>query len=314
MEKSNDKIRLYIENSKANDSKIDYRKHEKVELFLDELANQIHTEHEAKDIKDELYDHIENSIDEYVDMDYGIETAISKSLLSMGDPKEIGYSFTNYDLMKKRKMLMYFFKIFGMMLFMSIVLFIDYREFIINGDQTGVSMMILSISVIYFSLTMPLKMFARPLRSLDINKTPLFIIWPVKKKLDLEYKFLMLIFSPIPILMTAITFYESAAENRLIYTSAILGLFILSIFMFLHSEKYRIPKYMIIEDGVIIKNKFTSWTAIEGCQWRSIKEKDKILHTLTFTNKKRLSVTSKIVISDRQKAFLSKILSEKIYV
>lgn len=294
-------------------TEINFRKHEKVELFLDELANQIHTEDEAKDIKDELYDHIKSSIDEYLDMEYSLESAVSKSLLSMGDPREIGYSFTNYDLMKKRKMLMYIFKAFGTAILMSIVMYIDYKEFIINGDQMGLTSMCLSLLLVYLSLKTALNLYGRPIRTLDIDTNPLFIIWPVKKKLAIEYKIFMFIFSPVPILFTFLIFYEGARSNGLLYTAFLYALFLLSVFMIIYSEKYRIPKYMIIEEGVVIKNRFTSWTAIEGYLWRSSKQDDKVYHSLKFTNNKRLSVTRDIVIGEKQKVFLTKLLAEKIY-
>lgn len=51
--------------------------------------------------------------------------------------------------MKKRKIFMYFFKIFGIGLFFVLVALIDYREFLVNANEPYLSIMFFSVSVIH---------------------------------------------------------------------------------------------------------------------------------------------------------------------
>ena len=78
----------------------------RIKSFLERVEKQIYTEDESDLIKNELEDHIQCLVEDYEDAGLEKNHAVSKALLQMGDPREIGYSFADYDGMKKRKYMM----------------------------------------------------------------------------------------------------------------------------------------------------------------------------------------------------------------
>ena len=83
--------------------KLELLKDDRIRKFIENVEKMLYVEEQSSSIKDELLDHIECLVDDYIEAGYSYDEAVSKSLYSMGDPKEIGYSFADYDLMKRRK-------------------------------------------------------------------------------------------------------------------------------------------------------------------------------------------------------------------
>lgn len=64
------------------------------------------------------------SLHDYMENGYSQEAAMHKALLQMGDPKEIGYSFTDYQAMKIRKMKLIGSKILSGLLVFGLIVFL----------------------------------------------------------------------------------------------------------------------------------------------------------------------------------------------
>ncbi|GMQ64495.1 permease prefix domain 1-containing protein [Vallitalea maricola] len=281
----------------------------RIKVFLDKVGNQINTEEEALKIKDELIDHIDCLTEEFVDMGYSNHEAISKALMHMGDPNEIGYSFTNRDIVRKRNQLIRMLRTLsiGLLIIGCVILFV-FTEY--STESLG--------SVIYFVNILNIVGFSSLtshtnskylMNSQDI---PILIIWPVKKHIYLEYIIIGIIFSPILILFGTGLVLGAIEDNALwklvllviIFTSAIISTFLIN--------KLRIPKYIVTNEGLIVLGKFISWTAINNVRWLNSYYKNENTYMLQILDNRGFPITRKIKVSNNQYEMVSRIISERV--
>lgn len=298
------------------------KENEWVQRFLDRVMVQIYTEEEAEDIKVELLDHIYSLAQDYQEAGYGTDAAVHKALLQMGDPSEIGYSFTDYDAIKIRHWKRLGLK--GLSIAIMVIVFIwvimigvnttatesqlkeesvsqsltqeeDQGSLAIDTsqrvNQTEVSGALLQsivkvfialyealksnlFLVVYF-LYFPLLFNATynqrrlqgiPLSKLDVNEDPLMILWDYKRTFPWEYLILTVIFTPL-----VITFFFIAATDgaNILIGIGIVAILIFALWLFVTSEKFRIPKYVVLEDGLLVKSRLLTWTSIDKVSWIS---------------------------------------------
>lgn len=255
--------------------------HEGVHRFIQKVQDQLLTETDGMAIQDEMLDHIQSLVEEYLAAGHSYDMSINKALVQMGDPAEIGYSFTDYDAMKRRKFLRIGFKIASLILFIGTIL-------ILIGLSGGWSSLTVSQSSdssgeytpdflgLFYTVYFPLMIFTNiksqsmvgmagiSMNHLKISKEPLMILWPYKKTFPWEYLLLTIFFAPIVIVFILLFAYEG---NNPVYAIGFIGSIITSIGLIIHSEKYRIPKYMIIEEGIVIKNNLITWSSIDKVSW-----------------------------------------------
>ncbi len=287
---------------------------DKIQQFLDKVGNLIHTECEAEAIKLEMMAHIQTAKEEYLGASFTEEEAVLKALKDMGDPTEIGYAFTDYEAVKRRHLLHQGLKWGGVAMlcaFMAAILYSDFQMQTQDGIQLIWTMvyLVLNVYVIKFSMGMRAD---RTAKTLDIDVKPLFIVWPVKKPLPFEYKMLGLIFSPILLTFLLLFIYEATLEGYLLIGLLRFFIFAMGIFMFFYSEVYRIPKVVIVDEGMIIKGKFLSWTAVNTFRMRFIKSSKGNYYKLELVGSNRVQVASGIHISEKQKPFVAQLISERV--
>lgn len=274
-----------------------------VAKFIEKVVVQIYTEDEAGAIKDELVDHLYSLALDYFEAGYNQEASIHKALLQMGDPTEIGYSFTDYEAMKKRRWLLIGFKLTAIIIF-TLTLMItgffieqadrdteleentdvltDYEEFQLSLDGQGsverffshVSYYVSQFSMgIFYLLYIPFIIYLNtlqhqlqgiPIKRLDISKDPILILWPYKKAFPWEYVLISLFFAPLAIIFIILMIMDGVS---FLTPLAFIGSMSLATWMFFTSEKFRIPKYVILDDGILIKNRLISWVAIDKISW-----------------------------------------------
>lgn len=158
-------------------------KDSRIDGFLERVERQIYTENSANDIKEELTDHIECLMADYKASGIKEENIVSKALLQMGDPQEIGYAFTDYEGMKKRKNLMLFFKISSVLM-----LFITFLPSFVtsNGglsfsfDFSESALVFPNFINIWLVIASGSLTLGHSTKFLEIDSTPFAIIWPVK--------------------------------------------------------------------------------------------------------------------------------------
>ncbi len=258
----------------------DITTHENVLMFIQKVLDQVYTEEEGHAIKDELIDHIFSLAEDYMDAGHSKETAIKKALFQMGDPSEIGYSFTDYEGMKRRKFLRVGLKWLGVLIILlTIVVTVELSGGFkaVFSDTSGSSssssgpdwfiiyyIFYLPFIIINGNLSASAGLNGIPLSKLKISKEPLLILWSYKKRFPWEYFFLVIFF--IPVILIFVVIFASEGNNP-VYAFVFLSVLTFSVWLMFHSEKYRIPKYVVLEEGIVVKNKLISWTAIDRISW-----------------------------------------------
>lgn len=286
----------------------------RIKTFLENVEKQIYTENEASLIRDELEDHILCLVDDYEEAGLKEEQAVSKALLQMGDPREIGYSFTDYEGMKKRKWLMWSLKLSAL-----VAILVTLFSGLISANHEGVSSfstLLLNFGHIYFIFAASSLMHGHSMKFLDLDTTPNLILWPTKERFKWEYLALFLFFTPLVIMFFAGYFIDYGFNLKALVTLWPIGTITFAIWALIYSERYRIPKYMVIDDGFIIKGKLFSWTAIASYTWtRDFLAKDQDNYRLVLNTRLsngQANIKKTLDIHKRQQAYLARILREKI--
>lgn len=258
---------------------------EAMEEFIQKVISQVHTEEEAREIREELTDHIESLISDYEENGYRHEAATHKALLQMGDPKEIGYSFTDYQAMKIRKMKLIGSKIFSGILVIGLIIFLmvvssgESESIQQQGQvaQEGGESFFGSMGYVLFQLLyLPLLFFNAsrstsgqygiPVRKIQFSGEPLMILWPYKKRFPWEYWFFGIFFVPIVIIFLIVFAYEGGNPIYFFGFFAVIGI---AVYVFFWGERFRIPKYVVYEEGIQVGSMLITWASIDRLTWVS---------------------------------------------
>lgn len=274
-----------------------------IQKFIDKVNAHLYTEEESQLIQEELYDHIFSLTYDYMDAGHSFETAVHKALLQMGDPSEIGYSFTDYSAMKKRR-----YTLLGLKALSILILIItlgipivhlaildldessstetleatEKTDDLYNGNIPhdfnvflATTFTSLSDLFFWFAYTCFLLSLLRldhfafyglTLSRLKISKEPLFVLWGYKQKFPWEYLIGGVFLLPLLLLLIFAT--ANAGGNVLFFIAGCVAA-CFAFWLLIHSEKYRIPKYVILEEGILIKGKLITWTAIDRISWQT---------------------------------------------
>jgi len=296
-----------------------YLKDKRIQSFLTHVEQQIFTEHSADLIKEELLDHIECLIEDYKESDLSEDEAISKALLQMGDPREIGYSFTDYDAMKKRKYTMIGFKISSLLAIVMTLLigiFSSSGQMVIE-DVTSMIPMMANFLNVWIIITTGSMIMGYSMKFIDLDTTPYLILWPVKERFKWEYWAIALFFLPIVVIFFFIYFYEEGISTFTITALWPMLTISYSIWALVFSEKFRIPKCIVVNEGFIIKGRFISWTSISSYTWsKDFLAKNQEHYKLTLksfqTTNNQQPLKRVIGIHKRQQAHLQAFLRERV--
>lgn len=249
--------------------------HQAVRDFIQGVVDKLYTSEDAFAIEAELKDHILSLSEDYLAAGHSRDAAIRKALLQMGDPGEIGYSFTDFTAMKRRKLLRV-----GLKWAAVIILLLAFAFVLVlaaasdSGAVSNSENDSMGLSVFYM-LYMPFIVWLNlqnqgvyrigiPVGQVKLSKAPLMILWPYKQRFQWEYLALGMFFVPIIIVFMIMGAYEGGNPLAMVAFVAVVAF---SIWLFFFSERFRIPKYMLLEEGLVIKNRLVSWTAIDRISW-----------------------------------------------
>ena len=293
---------------------------EKIEGFLNRVERQIYTEDSANEIKEELLDHIECLITDYEEAGAQEEEAISKALLQMGDPKEIGYAFTDYEAMKKRKYLLSFFKVSSILMLLMTCLPMIITS---KGDWSFSFKLNESLSLvtngfnIWLAISTGSLLLGHSTKLLDLDSTPFAIVWPVKERFKWEYLMIAFFFLPLFLVFFFVYFYEEGFSTLTVLAMWPMLTLAYSIWAFQFKEKFRVPKVMVVNEGFVIKGRFISWTGIASYSWsKDFWAKDQSHYKLqlnTFQkNNGQSGFKRNISVNKRQYAYINEFLKARI--
>lgn len=294
-------------------------KHPSVLEFLENIERQLLTETTAESIREEMLDHIICMVEDYEDDGMAFDEAVEQSLKNMGDPLSIGYAFTDFNAMKRREWTRKALKYSGLSLLIGFFVY-WVRMDIINGESDMISILMLMIEfpMIYaitkYGITYRKEGHAsgyRRRKYLDLTSKPVMILWPAKKSIPFEYIALPLFFSPIFILLFVGVLSDVIHAQKIALFVINVVVFFGGVFLFFFSEKYRIPKYVVLEDGLLIKGKLLSWTSMAKIQFKtdySYKEKPtKVIYQMIEGMH-----AGSIFINSKQVTWLKAFMNEKV--
>ena len=291
----------------------------KVEDFLNRVERQVYTESSAQDIRNELLDHISALSEDYENSGLSQEAAVSKALLQMGDPQEIGYGFTDYEAMKKRKHLILFFK-YSSLLMLVITLIPIFIEIdpssgnIFKSDNLTILPNFISLFLIFYSTTLVL---GHSVKYLDIDTTPFAIVWPVKERFKWEYILCAIFFLPMVLIFILVYLYEEGLNGHALLAMWPILTLSYSIFAFFYKEKFRIPKVVLVHEGFVVKGRFLSFTRIASYTWtKDFLSKDqchyKLILDLFHPQSGQKGLKKTISVHERQHAYMRAYLKERL--
>lgn len=292
---------------------------DKVINFIESIQRQLLTEEEASDITDEMMDHMLSMVSDFVEQGDAVEKAVEKMLKNMGDPFSIGYAFTDFKAMQKREWLRKGFKYMGLGILVALFGYWIYLDIVFGGGELeellffpiGIPIVYYSTKYIHLNRTGGMTSGFRRQRYLEIESKPIMVLWPAKKGIPFEYIAVPLFFTPILIILIGGIMSDMIAAQKLSAFIIQTVLFIFAIWSTFYSEKYRMPKMVVLEDGLLIKGKLLTWTSISSLQIKTdyaYKEKPtKVSYQLIDG-----LYAGKFFVNDKQKSWLTKYLKEKV--
>lgn len=292
---------------------------EKVVSFIESIQRQILTEEEASDIADEMMDHMLSMTSDFIEQGESLEKAVEKMLKNMGDPFSIGYAFTDFKAMQRREWLRKGLKYMGLGILVALLGYWIYLDAVLgDGELESLLFLIIEIPVIYYAVKYTqlyrkegMASGFRRQKYLEVESKPIMVLWPVKKSIPIEYVILPLFFMPIVLILLGGITSEMIVAQKLSGFILQMALLIFGIWSTLYSEKYRMPKMVVLEDGLLIKGKLLTWTSICSYQIKTdyaYKEKPtKISYQLMDGQ-----YAGRFFVNDKQKSWLTKYLKEKV--
>lgn len=303
-----------------------------IDEYLETLSHQIYTENNANLVSTELRDHIESLRSLYIELGYTEEEAVQRALNQMGSPREIGMAFNQPEIAYKQMFKLHLYKGLSFAILFCWLLFLFYTSIelgqwdhplsgfqwpSLNGFLKNSSSFSSLYNMIYLLMIGGFmnQRFAGKKSWLDFELRPLMILWPVtkKRKLDLVWTTVAIMYGG-PVL--AVFFLPAYAEG--FKANLLLGeiLFIVSIlgswFLYRLAEKQRLPKAIVAEEGLIIKDKFISWTAIDKVSWSKHFANKNEYYSFQLRNQRNFPLSGSVEVSVSQRAFLSSLFSRHL--
>lgn len=291
----------------------------RIEQFMTTLKHQLVTSEEADKVVEELNDHIQCLIEDYEEGGMPHDGAVEKSLQQMGDPLYVGYAFNNPDIIRQRHRLLIGFKIIGFLVFCFGFLAL----YLIDKSEAIIALSGLLPLIIYFAFlthllqTQSLGFIGQRSKYIDIDTQPLMILWPAKNKLSRDtifiWSFIILIFSPI-----AIFFLFALIAGGFEETGSFVFAFFLptvpacSILCFIISERFRLPKAVLLSDGLLIKGYLIPWIGIYKVRWHMDYMNQSGHAKLELLNMKGYPLAPKVKVHKDQLSFVRSILNEQV--
>ncbi len=291
-----------------------------IEDFLQTTCRFITTEERAKDIRDELLDHLENHKASFYSQGFSEEEATKEALKQMGDPCILGKSYK--DPLHNRCLLLA--GILGIMLLLSTLrpFFSTYHYF--STLNTIMDLLILTCYIPFILLLLRTNMAFKHYA----QQEPLFHIQTYKKLTLDEWVFRgIALFISFPIiLLTCITFFDCLGKSWVVIFEDAIDLLdmllpmLLSIFLFtlnMLSQNHAVA----YTDGLLTATYFISWQDIQSYRWITEHIKGKTYYKLEIKKKKGLSSRLKdlylgkamspgtIKVSIYQKSLLTELLA-----
>ena len=316
------------------------KNHPAVADYFKVLSHQLYTETEFERIEVEMLDHLECLVEDYQGYAKSYDEAVQKALLAMGNPKDIGLGFNNPQAIAKYTRQRHVYSalsagalILAMTAFIGFnpvnvvvpliellrtpIGFLEILKLFSTSDGLGDLMFNFFI---YFYIGTAVSMYHkrqyRNSQSLQMNLTPVMVLWQVKTIFRWEYVLLGVLLMPMPLTLfgSALameTDWQSITRVALQGGIGIMA-FIISLILFRTADQYRVPKYVVLQEGFLIKDRFVTWTAIDKVRWRQDYSGDVKYYKLHLMTQDNLDIAPAILVPVKQRKYLEILLKEKL--
>lgn len=276
-----------------------------IENFLQCACKFISTEEKAKDLQDELRDHIYSYIEEYSKDGMSTEEATTLALKQMGDPNTLSKIYKD-KIYKHNKL----FRIFSILLLTLIFIFSDFVYFSINNYITleGFLSIILTIIIAVQCVSEAVQLIAIVKKDNELSKEePLFYIQSYKQSIwDEKVLKYIQIFYLLICLMLFISLIKNFNNMRSIevFSSSLMTInslsFVLLLVMNTSLFNPKRKNAITYKEGILMFNSFVPWKSISGYMWTKEVIKGKACYSLEFSTKKTsFLVKSPLISNDR---------------
>lgn len=276
-----------------------------IENFLQCACKFISTEEKAKDLQDELRDHIYSYIEEYSEDGMSTEEATTLALKQMGDPNTLSKIYKD-KIYKHNKL----FRIFSILLLTLIFIFSDFVYFSINNYMTleGLLSIILTIIIAVQCVSEAVQLIAIVKKDNELSKEePLFYIQSYKQSIwDEKVLKYIQIFYLLICLILFISLIKNFNNMRSIevFSSSLMTInslsFVLLLVMNTSLFNPKRKNAITYKEGILMFNSFVPYSSISGYMWTKEVIKGKTCYSLEFATKKTsFLVKSPLISNDR---------------
>ena len=276
-----------------------------IENFLQCACKFISTEEKAKDLQDELRDHIYSYIEEYSKDGMSTEEATTLALKQMGDPNTLSKIYKD-KIYKHNKL----FRIFSILLLTLIFIFSDFVYFSINNYMTleGFFSIILTIIISAQCVGEVVELIRIVKKDNELSKEePLFYIQSYKQSIwDEKVLKYIQIFYLLICLILLISLIKNFNNMRSVevFSSSLMTInslsFVLLLIMNTSLFNPKRKNAITYKEGILMFNSFVPWKSISGYMWTKEVIKGKACYSLEFSTKKTsFLVKSPLISNDR---------------
>lgn len=276
-----------------------------IENFLQCACKFISTEEKAKDLQDELRDHIYSYIEEYSEDDMSTEDATTLALKQMGDPNILSKIYKD-KIYKHSKL----FRIFSIVLLTLIFICSDFVYFSINNYITleGFLSIILTIIISAQCFGEVVELIRIVKKDNELSKEePLFYIQSYKQSIwDEKALKCVQIFYLLICLVLFISLINkfSNIKSMEVFSSSLMTInslsFVLLLVMNTSLFNPKRKNAITYNEGILMFNSFVPWKSISGYMWTKEVIKGKTCYSLEFSTKKTsFLVKSPLISNDR---------------
>lgn len=276
-----------------------------IENFLQCACKFISTEEKAKDLQDELRDHIYSYIEEYSKDGMSTEEATTLALKQMGDPNTLSKIYKD-KIYKHNKL----FRIFSILLLTLIFIFSDFVYFSINNYMTleGFFSIILTIIIAAQCVGEVVELIRIVKKDNKLSKEePLFYIQSYKQSIwDEKVLKYIQIFYLLICLILLISLIKNFNNMRSVevFSSSLMTInslsFVLLLIMNTSLFNPKRKNAITYKEGILMFNSFVPWKSISGYMWTKEVIKGKACYSLEFSTKKTsFLVKSPLISNDR---------------
>lgn len=267
-----------------------------IERFLQSVCKFISTEDKAKEIQDELKDHIYSYIEEYTENGMDEEEATTIALKQMGDPNALSKMYKDKTCKISRLL-----HIFATLTLLSISTIAGVAQIYIASLDNSNLFYIYSLITIFIGVGLGIHI-------IDIIKThkkerklsnvdPLFYIQSYKSSI-LEEKLIkyaqisLLVISFIILIIICSEASKIESKEVLANYLSSLDWFAFTLFIVI-SLSLLTPKgkhIAVYSDGILTFNYFIPWESIQGYMWSKESKDDKDFYSIDFSLKKSYKI------------------------